>query len=86
MSDYQKLVLERAIEFIKGLEVVSAVALQRQFRFTYMTAANIMDELITRKLVSAKRDTLGRHQVIKKATDAGAVTAAKGVKLQNGNL
>lgn len=66
MSEIKTDLMERTVEFIKGLESVSAVNLQRQFRITYMAASLVMDELIKRKLIRAARDEMGRHVVIKK--------------------
>jgi hypothetical protein len=66
MSEIKADLMERTVEFIKGLESVSAVNLQRQFRINYVTASFVMDELITRKHIRAARDEMGRHVVIKK--------------------
>lgn len=61
--------LRRIVEFIEGLETVSAVILQRQFRITYMTAAKMLDQLVKRRFVELIKDYQGRHQVIKRTSE-----------------
>ncbi len=58
--------LRRTVAFIQGLEFVSAAVLQRQFRITYMTAARLLGELVTRNFIGAEKDRKGRHVVIKR--------------------
>ena len=58
-------VLDRAIELIKGLDKVSAVTLQRQSRITWTSAGKILDEMIQRRLIGAKKDEHGFHNVKK---------------------
>ena len=60
--------LERAIEFIKGLESVDATTLQRHFRITWMSAGKLLDEMAQQKLISAKKDNKGFHKVLKRQT------------------
>ena len=62
--------LERAIVFVKGLESVSILSLQSQFHITYMTAGMLLDEMVQRRLISAKKDAGGKHQVKTKIKSA----------------
>ena len=66
MFETDQPLFERTVVFIKGLEKVSAVDLQRQFRCTYMTAQRIIDELVERILIEETFDQYGRHVVFKK--------------------
>ncbi len=63
-----KSLLERAVEFITGLESVGATTLQRQFRITWMSAGKLLDEMAQQKLISAKKDNKGFHKVLKRQT------------------
>jgi hypothetical protein len=67
--------LRRVVVFIEGREYLSASDLQRQYRCTYMTAARLLDELVTRNFIEAGKDKKGRHQVIKRASKGVEVYA-----------
>jgi hypothetical protein len=63
--DIEDPTLREIVQYVRILDAVSAVMLQRKFKLTYLRAARYLDELVRRHFIEASKDKLGRHLVIK---------------------
>lgn len=52
------------VEYVRSVDLLSAVMLQRKFRQTYMTAAVLLDKLVAAGIVFPERNSRGQHIVV----------------------